>query len=400
MRAGISSRLGWSLWLATVLLLGLGMFFGTKSGSSFSEIYAFLPVIIAFATVGLLVSSRLPQNPIGWLFCAFGLLVAVLIFLDEYATYALLGTPNPLPAGEWAAWAFTWILELSLGPLIFAFLLFPHGRLLSPRWRPLAWFIVGVIVVGATTSALSPVNFANNFPFAQTPVTVMPLKVARVIYDTYQSLVLVVLAISGAYVILRLRRSRGDERQQLKWFTYTAVMTIAVFTVAAAVGIEPVIVSVAMFPFISVSVGVAIFKYRLYDIDVVINRTLVYGSLTATLAAVYVGSVAVLQGVFHALTGGESQLAIVASTLAIAAMFNPLRRRIQSFIDRRFYRRKYDAARVLASFGATLRDEVDLDTLSSNLVAVVEETMQPSHVSLWLLPAVDPNQERAAKQNR
>ena len=386
MRARAISRLAWSLWLAAVLLLALGILLGTKSGGGFSQTFAFLPMVLAFATVGLLLSSRLPKNTIGWLFSAFGLTGAFLIFLQQGATYALTEAPNPLPAGEWAAWTFTWILELSWGPLIFTFLLFPHGRLLSPRWRPLAWFAVAVVSIGAVISALSAVNFANNFPFAQSPFSVVPLQVARMIYATYQVLLLAILATSGAYVIARLRRSRGDERQQLKWFTYTVAMIIVAFTVTAAVGFEPVIVSVAMFPFIPVSVGVAILKYRLYDIDVIVNLTLVYGALTAVLVATYLGGVVLLQEAFRALTGQESQLAVVASTLLIAALFNPLRRRIQGFIDRRFYRSKYDTRKTLQAFSATLREETDLNALSDDLVSVVRQTMAPAHVSLWLRP--------------
>jgi hypothetical protein len=380
------SRIAWSLWLATVLLLALGILLGADNGGGFFDAYAFLPMIMAFATVGLIISARMPQNAIGWLFCAFGLTGASLIFLKEGATYALLQAPNPLLAGEWVAWVFTWILELSWGPLIFTFLLFPHGHLLSPRWRPLAWFAVGVILIGGVTSALSAVNFANNFPFAQSPISVMPLKVARVIYDTYQLVMLAILATSAAYVIVRLHRSRGDERQQLKWFTYTVAIIIVAFTVTALLGIEPVIVSVVMFPFIPISVGVAILKYRLYDIDIVINRTLVYGSLTATLVALYFGGIVLLQRVFVVLTGEKSTLAVVASTLLIAALFNPLRMRIQGFIDRRFYRKKYDARKTLETFSSKLRDETDLEALSEELAGVVRETMQPAHVSIWLRP--------------
>ncbi len=241
-------------------------------------------------------------------------------------------------------------------------------------------------MIGTVTSALSPVNFTNNFPFAQSPISVVPLKIARVIYDTYQLVMLVILVISGAYVIARLRRSRGDERQQLKWFTYTVAVTLTVFTVVAVVGIEPVIVSVVMFPLIPVSVGLAILKYRLYDIDLIVNRTLVYGSLSTALVALYFGGIVVLQRLFVALTGEQSTLAVVASTLLIAALFNPLRRRIQAFIDRSFYRRKYDAAKTLETFSVKLRNETDLDALSEDLVGVVRETMQPAHISLWLRP--------------
>jgi hypothetical protein len=229
-----------------VLLLVLGILLGTKSGGGFSQTFAFLPMTMAFATVGVLVSARLPQNTVGWLFCAFSLTIAFLIFLQQGAAYALRAAPNPLWAGDWAAWAFTWILELSWGPLIFTFLSFPHSHLLSPRWRPLAWFAVGMILIGAVTSAFSPVNFTNNFPFAQSSISVVPLRVARLMYDTYQLIMLAILATSGAYMILRLRRSRGDERQQLKWFTYTVGMIIVAFTVTALVGIEPVIVSVVI----------------------------------------------------------------------------------------------------------------------------------------------------------
>jgi hypothetical protein len=186
-----------------------------------------------------------------------------------------------------------------------------------------------------------------------------------------------------------VRRSRGDERQQLKWFAYAAGVMVILFAIwlsSETAGLVPVSTLAFTVPLIGlpIAAGVAILKYRLYDIDKVINRTLVCGSLTASLVAVYVGSVALLQETFRALTGGESQLAVVASTLGIPALFNPLRRRIQGFIDRRFYRRKYDARKTLETFSAKLRDEIDLDALNGELVAVVEETMQPAHVSLRL----------------
>ncbi len=197
-------------------------------------------------------------------------------------------------------------------------------------------------------------------------------------------------------VFVRLRRAVGVERQQIKWFAYAAAATVGGITLAYMIPetidtplwFERVgfAVNIAVTPAIPISMGVAILRYRLYEIDHIINRTLVYGSLTAMLVGVYVGGIAVLQGLVRALTGQESQLAIVASTLAVAALFNPLRRRIQSFIDRRFYRRKYDAAKTLEAFSAKLRNETDLDALSDDLVGVVRETMQPAHVSLWLRP--------------
>jgi hypothetical protein len=209
---------------------------------------------------------------------------------------------------------------------------------------------------------------------------------------------------SAVSLVLRYRRSGGEERQQVKWIAFAAsfVGLVTLITVASTqmfapesldtAGTQPLwlellqdveLLSLAGVP---VAVGFAILRHRLYDIDVVINRTLVYGSLTAMLVAVYYGSVVILQYIFRALSGGESQFAIVASTLAIAALFNPLRRRVQGFVDRRFYRRKYDAAKTLADFGVRLREETDLETLGSDAVRVVQETMQPAHVSLWLRP--------------
>jgi hypothetical protein len=210
----------------------------------------------------------------------------------------------------------------------------------------------------------------------------------------------------GAVISLfvRFRRARGDERQQVKWFASAAALTlvwIIVFGQSTLRGLPEVIValsSLLVIPSIPIATGIAILRYRLYDIDVIINRTLVYGSLTAMLAALYLGSVVVLQYIFRALTGQGSTFAVVASTLVIAALFNPLRRRIQSFIDRRFYRRKYDARKTLESFSAKLRDKTDLDPLSDELVRVVRQTMQPAHVSLWLHPdpALKDKKKRAA----
>src|SRR5215217_3256159 len=201
---------------------------------------------------------------------------------------------------------------------------------------------------------------------------------------------------SGLSGVLRLRRAIGVMRQQIKWFAYAAVVTVSCTILAYIIPgvIETPLwfervgfaLNIAFIPAVPISIGIAILRYRLYEIDLIINRTLVYGSLTATLIALYFGVIVVLQRVFVALTGQQSTLAVVASTLLIAALFNPLRRRIQSFIDRRFYRSKYDAAKTLEAFSAQLRDETDLEALSDDLVGVVKETMQPAHASLWLHP--------------
>jgi hypothetical protein len=206
---------------------------------------------------------------------------------------------------------------------------------------------------------------------------------------------LAVAVAGGISLVVRFRRARGVERQQRKWFAFSGVVFCAVFAIGPVLWSLPEsagpgwvwpVLFLAGSSTIPVSVGIAILRYRLYEIDIIINRTLVYGSLTAMVIALYFGAIVVLQRVFILLTGGKSTLAVVASTLLIAALFNPLRRRIQSFIDRSFYRKKYDARRTLEAFSAKLRDETDLSTLSDDLVGVVRETMQPAHVSLWLRP--------------
>ena len=383
-----TAPIAWSLWLLAVAMIAFAILLGLRNGANGSDTYVFVPMIAAFSTVGALVASRLSRNPIGWLLSAFGFLTAASILERQYALGTLLG-------GDWVAWVFTWSLELSWGPLILILLLFPHGRLLSTRWRLVFWFAIAVISVGLVTSVLYPVNLAANFPSARSPVTLLPARVAEVIYGAYQDLVLLTLMLAGMSMILRLRRARGYERQQLKWFAYATVVAVVSFVGVAVSGQEPVIAAVFAFPLIPIAMGVAILRYRLYDIDIIINRTLVYGTLTATLAALYFGGIVLLQRVFVALTGEKSTLAVVASTLLIAALFTPLRRRIQSFIDRRFYRRKYDARKTLEAFSTKLRDETDLNALSYDLVGVVRETMQPSHVSLWLRPETASKGERA-----
>jgi hypothetical protein len=275
----------------------------------------------------------------------------------------------------------------------FLLLLFPNGRLPSPRWRPVLWGIVGYIAFFTLVIWLSPASQDVRLAFVRNPLGlelgIMNL-LGGVLYLTLPLLVVV----SGTAVIVRFRGSRGDERQQLKWFAYAVGVMVVLFALwlwFEMTGLVPVSALAFTVPLagLPIAAGIAILKYRLYDIDVIVNRTLVYGTLTAALAATYFGGVVLLQGTFRALTGQESQLAIVASTLLIAALFGPLRRRVQGFIDRSFYRRKYDAAKTLEAFSATLRDETDLDALNRELTSVVRETVQPTHVTLWLRPASD-----------
>ena len=348
-------------------------------------------VAVGYSTVGAIVASRLPESPIGWLFCAIGLIFGVSHFSAEYAAYALLLAPSrSLPAGELLAWLTSWVWVFGLGLIVFLDLLFPNSRLPSARWRWFARFTAIVLLPAAILGALSPGLILSST--LNNPLGIEGLPNAS---KEIEAFMYALVAVGASSMLARLRYAGRIERQQIKWFAYaTAVAISGVIlknSVYPAVGVMWVwwvgliltTVGVVSSP---VAMGIAIFRYRLYQIDLIINRTLVYGSLTAVLAAVYLGGVVLLQYAFRALTGEGSQLAVVASTLIIAALFIPLRRRIQGFIDHRFYRRKYDARKTLESFSVKLRNQTDLDVLSNDLVGVVMETMQPAHVSLWLRP--------------
>jgi hypothetical protein len=287
------------------------------------------------------------------------------------------------------------------------FLLFPDGRLPSRRWRPLALVSGVVLVLASVGVALSPGRLAN-LGGARNP---FGLEGHPWLFNgmlVFLLLLPLCMVLSAASLVLRFRRSRGEERQQIKWIAFAASVVGLLYLIAMSTAFlypseswfQPgsrwwldllAYAALFSFTFVPAAVGVAILRYRLYDIDIIINRALVYGSLTATLVSLYFGGVVVTQTLFRALTGQQQQpqLAIVVSTLAIAALFNPLRHRIQSLIDRRFYRKKYDAARVLEAFSARLRDETDLNRLEGDVVAVVLETVQPKHASMWVRPPTE-----------
>jgi hypothetical protein len=315
-------------------------------------------LFLIFPLVGALIASRRPRNAIGWILLAEGLLWMFLGVTDYYGLYGVARPGSvPFPVGVAAVNNFMWVPAVGLLGT-YVFLLFPDGRLPSRRWRPLAWLSGTVITLVSICVGLAP----------------------------------------GA---LQNRRSRGEERQQIKWIAFAASFVGLLYLIAMVCAFifpsgawfqagSPLwldllgYAALISFTLVPIAVGFAVFRYRLYEIDIIINRALVYGSLTAMLALVYLCTVVVLQYLFRALTGQESQLAVVASTLAIAALFNPLRRRIQALVDRRFYRNKYDARRTLEEFSVKLRDETDLGALSNNLLTVVRDTMQPEHASLWL----------------
>ncbi len=353
-------------------------------------------VTLTFGTVGSLILWRHPAHRVGWLFCWTGLIITLGEVGDEYAAWALFVRPGQLPGGLLVVWIINWLWVLAALPQLgLVTLLFPSGELPSPRWRPVAWFVVLDTILLALCFAFAPGDFGSSYTTLVNPFGLrgsdswLPgLRSASLLAAT------VPLGLGAAHLLRRLRAAGGVERQQIKWFVYSAGVATLVAPLANVVP-TPAGVSPALLPSLfalamlglPAAVGLAILRYRLYDIDLIVNRTLVYGALTATLGLVYFGSVVLLQGLLGAVTGeGRSELVTVLSTLTIAALFSPLRRRLQAFIDRRFYRRKYDAARTLSAFGASVRDNVELDTLSDKLLAVVDDTMRPEHASLWLRP--------------
>jgi hypothetical protein len=401
-----AAGLAWSLWALCVALTALSLLLLVLNLSD-PNAHVFdwwlgNALVVIDATVGAIVASRRPENAVGWLLCLSGVAVGTSSFASQYAIYALLARPGSLPAGEALAWIASWVLPIMIGLQVSYLLLFPTGRLPGRRWRPLAWLVVAFVSVGVALSAFSPGAYLGSLGPIRNPLGVEGLAGAYKALLYAGSPLLYGAAVLSLFV--RLRRAEGVERQQLKWFAYAAAMFasgIVLLVIPLAVDTPSWFVRAATAVFtaagtaIPITIGIAILRYRLYEIDRLINRTLVYGSLTVVLILLYVGSVVALQGIFRALTGQESQLAVVASTLVIAALFNPLRRRVQGFVDRRFYRRKYDARKTLEAFSAKLRDETDLEALNSDLIGVVRETMQPAHVSMWLRPETAQKGERA-----
>ncbi len=345
-------------------------------------------VLITVAVTGAVVAARQPRNAVGWILAVIPLSLSVLILCSHVYWALVLHDVGSDRSAAIVAWLASWTWVPALIPTVTLFpLLFPTGRPPSPRWRLVTWMAAATVVLVLFIEVFRPgrlQEYPVDNPFG-TPAA------AGLIVGVSDVLWLVTTCLALASLVVRFRHSHGDERQQVKWVVMGAVLFVLTFILGGVTqGIFDENASFAIlvvgFLFIASGVAVAMLRYRLYDIDVVINRTLVYGSLTATLAGVYVGSVLLLQLVLSDLTQG-SGLAVAASTLAVAALFRPVRGRIQKVVDRRFFRSRYDAARTIEAFGAQLRDEVDLSALSADLQAVVAETMQPTHVSLWLRDA-------------
>ena len=378
--ASASAWLAWSSVALVLLILAAGSTLRSPDASSF---LLFALIAAPFAVVGALVASRRPRNPIGWLFLTFAVVAAFAASADRYASYALVEHPGSLPGGAWVAWTASGIWHPAFGFFVYSFLLFPAGRLPSGRWQPVAWVAAANYLAGGVLGLLWGPLFGEFFPYAEPPFRLPDYSVVEAAFDVFLFVNFALLVLSAVSLVLRLRRATGVERQQLKWFVYAVALFAMVFPPGVFVFGDGRLI-VFLLPLVPVAAGIAILRHRLFDIDVVINRTLVYGSLTALLVAAYFGGVVGLQFVLRAITGQESTLAVVASTLVIAALFSPLRQWLQGLVDRSFYRRKYDAAKVLDTFSGRLRDETRLDTLSEDLMGVVTRTVQPSHASLWL----------------
>jgi hypothetical protein len=366
-----ASWLAWSMCTLSLALTALSIFLLVLNLSHPDvPIYPFwaenILFAVGFSPVGAVLAPRLPpKSPIGWLFCAIGLSYGVIHFSAQYAVYTQLTQPGSLLGGQAAAWILSWAWVAAVGPIVFLALLFPNGRLPSVRWRWFARLSLLLILMGAVSGAFAP-GLISSLGHINNPLGVEGLPNT---WHLVQTLMLTLIFVSAASLLVRLRRAGGVERQQIKWFAYAGVVAssgaILTYTISEAIDapwlawVGYLVLQVGLIG-TPISMGIAILRYRLYEIDLIINRTLVYGALTAILALLYLGSVTALQYLLSLLFGQGNTLAIVVSTLAIAALFNPLRRRIQSFIDRRFYRCKYDAAKVLEAFGTKLRDQTDL----------------------------------------
>jgi hypothetical protein len=399
-------RVGWLAWALAVALAAadLALLIMTRTtpiprGGAPRMLNAgwALLLLVIFATMGALILARRPTNLIGWSFLIAGLGLAIQAFATEYAIYTLRTDPGVLPGGRWVAWLRWLSFPAVTSALAALLLLFPTGRLVSPRWRPVAWLVIGWISLISITNIFAPFeSYLPETPVRLTGGAARAVDTAGLVGWLLNGLV---VPAAVACLIVRFRRSRGEERQQLKWLAYAGTMLaagalaaplLALLDQAGVVRVAPSLRTLVAglaglgLTGLPVAAGLAILKYRLYDIDRLINRTLVYGLLTVILGMTYAGAVLILGQVFGGVTQDPPSWAVAVATLAVAALFQPARRRIQAVVDRRFNRRKYDAAKTVEAFSIRLRDEVDLDALSAELLAVAHQTMQPTTATLWL----------------
>ncbi|GAC1331706.1 MAG: hypothetical protein NVSMB13_20090 [Mycobacteriales bacterium] len=382
----LARRLAWgSCSLSGLCVVGAIVFIGLNS-FRLDQFYGWEPALgVAFPLVGALVASRRPDNRVGWLMCAIGLVVAAEMLIGEYTAWCLSTGRSGTPGLVWVAWVNEWLwVPPFTSVLTLVLLLFPDGRLPSPRWRP----VVAVAAVGICGLSVSVALHPG--PLVDFPVFANPIIGPAVLRTASGAAgaAVAVSALAGIAALLgRFVRARGVERQQVKWFAFAAFAAVVEVAVAVNLNAHSVISAVAQFVAVGAlpaAMGLAILRYRLYDIDRIISRTVSYALVSALLAAVYVGVVTAL----GQLVGGSS-LSVAAATLAVAALFQPVRRRVQGVLDRRFNRAGYDATRTVESFSTRLREQVDLDAMLADLVATVHATVEPRSAALWLRPTVE-----------
>ena len=404
-RAGV-----WLVWAVSGLGVTLGVLAFVYGALNYGSLDAVLTRValqalwaMSFPLVGAVIATHRPRNPLGWIFLVIGISEGLVVFGYEYASYVFRTAPGTAPGGGLAVWVAQWAWAPGLGLLLtFVPLLFPDGRLPSRRWRPVAWLSAIPIVVIPLSTAVALWSWRG-------PALLDPNNVSQGMQDLgvlnfvpYILMMACGLACLGA-LLLRFRRAHGIERQQLKWLLFASAVTIAIFLV-----VQPntsntwelgLLLALPLMPSVPVAAGVAILRYRLYEIDRLINRTLVYGLLTAVLGLGYAAGSLIFVLVVGVGSGPPSWL-VAAATLAAAAVFRPARRRIQAAVDRRFNRRRYNAAKTIEAFSARLRDEVDLDTLSAELLAIVDQTTEPTRASLWLRPSASGSSSTARSEAR
>ena len=402
MTARTAARLAWSLWaLAMVLeVAAIALWLAnhavllSRPGTA-DDFVPHVFLVPGYATVGAVIAAR-RRNRIGWLFLAFGLLAALLSFGNTYFMRGAIVTPGSLPAARVAVWAGTVMWPSGYLFLALLLLLFPDGRLPSPRWRPVTLVLAVSWSVAILYSAFAPATTVANVTFPN-PVGIQVLghPTWKAVAQGAAAVAVATLAAAALGPLLRFRRGDPAQRQQLKWFAFVIVVSVVTLLVALAVGGALPVVATMLWGVavagvlvgLPAAVGLAILRYRLYDIDRLINRALVYATLTAVLGLGYAGAVLVLGQLFGGVGERTPSWAVAGATLAVAALFQPARRRIQQAVDRRFNRRKYNTATTIQAFSTRLHDQLDLDTLSAELLAVVDQTMEPTRVSLWLRPS-------------
>jgi MFS family permease len=391
-----AASIAWTLCVLLIALTAVGLvltFAGPtapRTAAVFTKIVLEALIPLVFGGVGAVIIARLPFNTIGWLLMLVALGWTSGGVITGYLPYRLGGSSEPNTVTLLLIWFTGWAWWVLIGPLLSILVLFPTGRPPTPRWR----WVVGAIVALFTTFlllvTLSETLQAPEYNLrVSNPIGILPQRIFNALFVPWILGLSITVTSCVAAVFVRYRRAAVQERTQIKWFLYACSLFLIVYLIAAfeadTLGTWFDVVFNLPFLIIPASIGIAILRYRLYDIDIIIRRTLLYGVLSTILAAIYVGSVIVLQRVVQPLTGSaQSDLVTVVSTLTIVALFGPLRQRLQQVIDRRFYRRKYDAAQTLESFSARLRDETDLGQLTGDLVGAIQQTVQPEHIGLWL----------------